>query len=453
MKNYFVLFVLILFALSTTLVAQDTTAPAVITDLTASNPTASSITLTWTASTDNVGVTGYRIYRDSAEIDTTANTTYSDTGLTAETTYSYTVSAYDAIPNESNQSSSDSATTQTFSGVVYISDHFDNQSDWDGCSDHPLPWGHYSWNAGYCNKVLISGDWDDAHGSAGKSVKIIWPNGISELGMQTIAVDGKGSAWTGYWWKHDAGYTMPEQDKWIYFPQTNGVRQMLSHIGNTICFFDGDSYSLCVNKGSAANEHPDTSLDSWYNDESWHYFVIYASPENGDIRIWRDGTELGWNGDNLDAVWSGSSFEGRMTFGYQSRVGWVDHVSYFDDIIIADNMADVEVFLGVSSIDIIQPANSTPDNFTLQQNHPNPFNTQTTINYQLPIKAHTTLKIYNTLGQEIQTLINENKSEGEHSVIWDAKDNTGKQVSPGIYFYNININGNYSETRNMLIIK
>jgi len=248
------------------------------------------------------------------------------------------------------------------SGTIYISDHFDDQDDWDGCSDHPLPWSHYGWNSGvYCNSVIISGEWNDAHGSIGKSVKIIWPDGIVEKGMETYASSDKGSVWMGYWWRHDSGYTMPEQDKWIYFTETNGERHMLSHKGNTICFFDRISYNLCVNIGTGADEHPDTSTSAWYDDTSWHHFIIYASPENDDIRIWRDGTELGWNGDNLNAGWYGSSFDyGTMTFGYQSRHGWTGHVSYFDDIIIADNKEDIEAFLGVSGGIVPERSNPSP---------------------------------------------------------------------------------------------
>ncbi len=62
-------------------------------------------------STDNVGVTGYRIYRDGTQVGTTANTTYQDMGLSPSTTYTYTVSAYDAANNESGQSNSVSETT------------------------------------------------------------------------------------------------------------------------------------------------------------------------------------------------------------------------------------------------------------------------------------------------------------------------------------------------------
>lgn len=92
-------------------VGADITAPSIPTGLTATAVSTSQIDLTWTASTDNVAVTGYKIYRDSTYIATAIGTTYSDVGLTASTLYTYTVSAIDGSSNESSQSSSASATT------------------------------------------------------------------------------------------------------------------------------------------------------------------------------------------------------------------------------------------------------------------------------------------------------------------------------------------------------
>lgn len=83
----------------------DVVAPSVPTDVQASAQTASSIQVTWTASTDNVAVTGYKIFRDGGVVGTSPTTSYNDTGLQPETTYSYTVSAYDAGGNTSAQSS------------------------------------------------------------------------------------------------------------------------------------------------------------------------------------------------------------------------------------------------------------------------------------------------------------------------------------------------------------
>ena len=95
---------------------EDTTPPSTPTNLTATAVSSSQINLTWTASTDNVAVTGYKIYRDGSQITTITGTSYSNTGLTAETTYTYTVSAYDAAGNESGVSVNISATTDNSSG-------------------------------------------------------------------------------------------------------------------------------------------------------------------------------------------------------------------------------------------------------------------------------------------------------------------------------------------------
>ena len=92
--------------------AVDTTAPSVPTGLTAAAISSSQITLNWTASTDNVAVTGYRIFRAGAQVGTSTSTSYQDSGLSASTQYSYTVAAFDAAGNVSAQSASASATTQ-----------------------------------------------------------------------------------------------------------------------------------------------------------------------------------------------------------------------------------------------------------------------------------------------------------------------------------------------------
>ncbi len=89
----------------------DLTTPSTPTSLQATTISTSQIDLSWNASSDNIGVTGYRIYRDGTQIATTSNTTYQDTELSISTMYSYTVTAYDAAENESGQSSASSATT------------------------------------------------------------------------------------------------------------------------------------------------------------------------------------------------------------------------------------------------------------------------------------------------------------------------------------------------------
>ena len=98
----------------TTSVAADTTAPSVPTGLAATATGPDTVDLSWTASSDDIGVAGYNVYRDGATtplVTVTSGTTYTDTGLTASTAYTYTVSAFDAAGNESAQSSAVTATT------------------------------------------------------------------------------------------------------------------------------------------------------------------------------------------------------------------------------------------------------------------------------------------------------------------------------------------------------
>lgn len=89
----------------------DTSAPSIPTNLSANAISSSQINLSWNASTDDTAVSGYRVFRGGTQIATVAATTYSNTGLTAATTYVYAVAAYDAAGNVSGQSASVSATT------------------------------------------------------------------------------------------------------------------------------------------------------------------------------------------------------------------------------------------------------------------------------------------------------------------------------------------------------
>jgi hypothetical protein len=93
--------------------------------------------------------------------------------------------------------------------------------------------------------------------------------------------------------------------------------------------------------------------------------------------------------------------------------------------------------------------------FDLSQNHPNPFNPSTSIRYTVDSKQtslHTSLKIYNILGQRVRTLVNEEKQPGQHLAVWDGKDDGANDVSSGIYFYILET-GEFRETKKMTLIR
>jgi predicted heme/steroid binding protein len=83
-----------------------------------------------------------------------------------------------------------------------------------------------------------------------------------------------------------------------------------------------------------------------------------------------------------------------------------------------------------SSFDETNP----PDSYQLFQNYPNPFNMQTQIRYQIPDAANVSLRIVNMLGTEVCRLADAWQTSGYYSLIWDGRDNSGKEVASGVYF-------------------
>jgi hypothetical protein len=88
-----------------------------------------------------------------------------------------------------------------------------------------------------------------------------------------------------------------------------------------------------------------------------------------------------------------------------------------------------------------------PLKFLLYQPYPNPFNIQSTIQYDLPVHSQVTIDIYNILGRKVETLVSERQQAGPHSITWDAKD-----FSSAIYFYRITAN-DFSQSRKMILLK
>jgi len=95
---------------------------------------------------------------------------------------------------------------------------------------------------------------------------------------------------------------------------------------------------------------------------------------------------------------------------------------------------------------------SRPTSFTLSQNYPNPFNPRTQIRFDLPVRTHVNLVVYNVLGQRVNTLVDEVLSRGQYVVDWDGADQGGSAVSSGIYFYRIEAE-TFTETRKMVLLK
>lgn len=93
-----------------------------------------------------------------------------------------------------------------------------------------------------------------------------------------------------------------------------------------------------------------------------------------------------------------------------------------------------------------------PGKFSLSQNYPNPFNPTTEIAFDIREKSQVTLNIYNVLGQQVRMLVDEELSAGSYNRVWDGRDDHGKQVTTGVYFYKLQA-GSWTETKKMTFLK
>jgi len=101
----------------------------------------------------------------------------------------------------------------------------------------------------------------------------------------------------------------------------------------------------------------------------------------------------------------------------------------------------------ISYSSVIESEVSAPDRFDLSQNYPNPFNPVTVINYQLPVNSFVTLKVYNVLGNEVKTLVNENQDAGTYKI-----DFKGSNLASGMYIYKLTA-GSFTSTKKMMLLK
>jgi 2',3'-cyclic-nucleotide 2'-phosphodiesterase (5'-nucleotidase family) len=139
----------------------------------------------------------------------------------------------------------------------------------------------------------------------------------------------------------------------------------------------------------------------------------------------------------------------------------------YTNLQVMDSTTEFQVLAGyIASFDTISPYRrngilspvdekngSEPEGFILFQNYPNPFNPTTEIRYQTSEVSHVTLKVYNLLGQEVATLVNEVQVAGFKSVTWDAS-----RLPSGVYFYRIFVVGQdgillYTQVKEMLLIR
>ena len=107
---------------------------------------------------------------------------------------------------------------------------------------------------------------------------------------------------------------------------------------------------------------------------------------------------------------------------------------------------EVEMY-GTDNVNSIETITEIPEKFELSQNYPNPFNPSTKIRYSVPQSSNVVIKVFDVLGNEIETLVNEEKPIGTYEIIWD-----GEQLPTGVYFYQLRA-GDFVQTKKMILLK
>jgi hypothetical protein len=174
--------------------------------------------------------------------------------------------------------------------------------------------------------------------------------------------------------------------------------------------------------------------------------------------------ELGNQIQQLEEIWNGSGWVNDIKRDYTYIWNYFESCNAElwngtnwepgDTPILVNNPDGFKIAIVIQSINIyymivnVESTNSdAPNDFSLSQNYPNPFNPNTVISYQLPVNGNVTLKVYDILGNEIATLVNEEKPAGEYEVEFN-----GSNLPSGIYFYQLKAE-QYSETKKMILLK
>jgi len=139
--------------------------------------------------------------------------------------------------------------------------------------------------------------------------------------------------------------------------------------------------------------------------------------------------------------------EGHGTTTEIQNYQFIDEISDIQATSLSYRLKQIDYDGSYEYSEVVEVTNIAPTDFVIQQNYPNPFNPVTTISYSLPIKAQVELFIYNTLGESIKRLVNEEKEAGRYSVEFNAT-----ALPSGIYFYRLQA-GSFVETKKMVLMK
>jgi hypothetical protein len=177
--------------------------------------------------------------------------------------------------------------------------------------------------------------------------------------------------------------------------------------------------------------------------------------QSGVELVWKTASELNNAGFEVQrrSEKRGASDEAWQVLGFVRGAGTTSEAKRY---VFVDRTATGKVQYRLKQVDfdgafeyspIIEVEAGVPRTFELSQNYPNPFNPSTVISYQLPVVSEVSLKVYDLLGREVATLVNQRQEAGRYQVVFDAS-----RLASGVYFYRLQA-GAFVETRKMMVVR
>lgn len=191
--------------------------------------------------------------------------------------------------------------------------------------------------------------------------------------------------------------------------------------------------------------------------------LVLPAPERGYLNGFFDFDGDGTKEAVLDVQTGDYEYEIRI---YSAQTGEVlltldSHEALCQDLdgdglpeLIADMNSDFVQVWGVSTTSAVRDGQDNPPNLAanLAQNHPNPFNPQTVIPYEIQTAAMSSLHILDVQGRRVRTLLNEFKQPGEYNVTWNGKDDNEQHLASGVYFYQLKV-GEFKAGKKMVLLR
>jgi len=178
-----------------------------------------------------------------------------------------------------------------------------------------------------------------------------------------------------------------------------------------------------------------------------------SKTQNGVRLDWITASELNNHGFEIQRSTDGNEFvtigfvKGKGTTTERSYYSYSDQFNFMNENILYYRLKQVDYDGSFSYSNILSFENPSAAEFTLAQNYPNPFNPATKIEYSIPGDRFVELRVYDVMGSEIITLVNEQKTAGTHSVLFDASN-----IPSGVYFYTLTA-GDFVSTKKMMLVR